>query len=329
MSNTRVEKALMRASDALKTGVTIAKQLDDISKGLRPFRPEVKSFRIDYIEKTSEVKYLLLIPSGVRRTIKRKAEIPAISGFRVYEMWDLDTLERVDSSWSSEGGKWVFDPKKLPNSERYALTLKGKISTDFLNQLVSVKAAENPCREKGIDKYWIHSALKDVSILERIWDELNVERVNMDVKVGVERFFASAIPSAVKQRLETTRELLGAIASGDRNREQRLKMKYKTLQRIARISPAALYDLILKLVSGDFFVDFVGVDEPFMIGNIEPSKKLDVMIPKKVKVGVQTNLNFKMPVAKGNMKFERKNYIDSITDKINEFLPKKRRRKRS
>jgi hypothetical protein len=329
VSNIRVEKEMIRASEALRTGVTIAKQLDDISKGLRPFQPEVKSFRIDYIEKASEVRYLLLIPSGVRRRIKRRVEIPAVLGFRVHEMWDLDTLEMVDCSWSFESDKWVFDPKKLPNSEKYALTLKGKISTDFLSQLVNVKAAENPCREKDVDKYWIHSALKDVSILERIWDELNIERVNMEVKVGVERFFTSAIPSAVKERLKTTSQLLEAIARGDRNREQRLKVKYKTLQRIAKISPAALYDLILKLVSGDFFVDFVGVDEPFIIGNIEPSKQLDVMIPKRVKVGVQTNLNFKMPAANGNLKFERKNYVDSITEKINDFLPERRRKKRS
>jgi len=327
MSHVGIERGLKLASNALKGGATIAKQLDDVSRSLRPFRPEVRSFRIDYIERASEVRYLLLIPNGVRRRIKRKIEIPAVSGFRVYDMWDLDTLKMVHSSWSFEGNKWIFDPKKLPNSEKYALTLKGNISIDFLNRLVSVKAAENPCREKDIDKYWIHSALKDVSILERIWDELNVEHVNMGVRIGVERFFTSAIPPAVKQRLKTTNQLLDAIASGDRNREQRLKVRYKTLQRIARISPAALYDLIVKLVSGDFFADFVGVDEPFVIGNIEPSKQLDVMIPKKVKVGVQTDLNFKMPVATGNLNFERISYVNSITEKINEFLPKKSRKR--
>jgi len=326
MSNIRVDKEIL---SALKTGVTITKQLEDISRSLRPFQPEVKSFRIDYIEKGSEVRYFLFIPSGVRRRIKRRVEIPAISGFHVYEMWNLDTLEKVKSSWRYEGNKWVFDPKKLPDSEKYGLTLRGKVSTDFLNQLVSVKAAENPCKEKDIDKYWIHSALKDVSILERIWDELNIERVNMDVRIGVERFFTSAIPSLIKRRLFITKQLLDAIASGDRNREQRLKYRYRILQRTVRISPSELYDLILRLVSGDFFGDFVGVDEPFIIGNIEPAKKLDVLIPERVKVGVQTSLNFKMPVAKGNLQFERKNYVDSITERINEFLPQKRKRKKS
>jgi len=204
---------------AAKSAEILSKQLREVSERLKPFKPDVKSFRIDYLERKSEVKYLLFIPAGLRRRLRRKIEVPAVAGFRFDEMWDLDTMKSVGFSWGFDGNKWLLDISKLPSSEKYWLTMKGKISTAFLNQLVSVKAAKNPCREGQIDKYWIHSALKDTEILKKIWSELNIEQVNTDVRIGVERFFTSAIPKEIKDRLELRRRLLSAISSRDRNLE--------------------------------------------------------------------------------------------------------------
>jgi len=314
------------ALSAAKTGETMLKQLNEISERLKPFKPEVKSFRIDHLERSSEVKYLLLIPSGIRRKLKRKVEIPAIMGFRFDEMWDLDRIAPVNFSWGFQDNTWVLDLDKLPNSERYWLTIKGKVSNDFLKQLVSVRAAENPSKEGKIDKYWIHSALKDVSILQKIWNELNIEQVNADVRIGVERIFTSTIPKEIKNRFELQKRLLGAITSGDRNLEQTLKYRYRMLQRTPMISPSELYDLLLSLVSGDFFANFIQVNQPFSLGSIEPIKKFTVLVPEKVRVGVQTDLSFTMPVAKGDLCFERQKYLDSVSSKVKELLPKEKRR---
>jgi hypothetical protein len=238
-------------------------------------------------------------------------------------MWDLDKLEKVNFAWEFKDDKWILLLDRLPSSERYWLTLKGKVSSSFLDRLVSIKAAENPSRKGDIDVYWIHSALKDVSILEKIWSELNIERVNADVRIGVERFFTAAIPNTIKQNIQLTKELLDAIAQGDREREHRLKYKYRLSRRQAKISPQELYDLILKLVSGDFFSSYVRVDNPFELGSIEPTKHFAVLIPEKVKVSVQTDLSFKIPAAKGNLSFERQKYIHAISNAVEEFLSKK------
>jgi hypothetical protein len=145
----------------------LLKELSALSEQLKPFKPDVRSFRIDYLGRNSEVKYLLLIPDGIRRQFKRKVEIPAITGFRFYEMWDLDKMETVNSPWAFNGEKWLLDVTRLPSSERYWLTVKGRISKEFLEQLVSVKAAENPTREGENDFYWIHSALRNAEALEQ------------------------------------------------------------------------------------------------------------------------------------------------------------------
>lgn len=307
----------------IESGAKILKELEKVSKKLKPFKPEIKSFRINYIEKNSEIKYFLLIPRGVRRRIRKKVEIPIASGFWVDEMWDLDKLEKVNFSWEFKNNKWTLLVNRLPSSERYWLTLKGNVSPSFLDRLVNVKAAENPSRKKGDDVYWMHSALKDVSILEKIWSELNIDQVSADIRIGVERFFTSAIPNAIKHRLQLTKELLDAIGRGDRQREQKLKYRYRLSRTQTPISPQEIYNLILRLVSGDFFSSYVRVDDPFRLGSIEPTQHFAVLIPKKVKVGVHTDLSFKMPVAKGNLSFKRKKYIDSVSDAILKILPKK------
>lgn len=301
----------------------LLKQLNEVSEELKPFKPDVRSFRIDYLGRNSEVKYLLLIPDGIRRHLQRKIEIPAITGFRFYEMWDLDKMEPVNSPWAFNGEKWLLDVTKLPTSEKYWLTVKGRISKEFLDQLVSVKAAENPAREKENDFYWIHSALKNVDAFEKIWTELNIEQVNADVRIGVERMFTSAIPQGVKDKLELQKKLLDAITAGNRDEEQRLKIKYRTSK--AKFTPSELSELFVRLVSGDFFADFVQVGQPFIMNNIEPIKEPGIIVPEKVKVGVQTDLTYKNPAANGNLCFFRHKYSLAVTERVKEILPKQKK----
>jgi hypothetical protein len=300
----------------------LLKDLNVLSEELKPFSPDIKSFRIDYRDRNSEVRYLLLIPNGIRRQLKRKVAIPAITGFRFYEMWDLDKLEIVNSPWAFNGEKWVLDVTKLPSSEKYSLTVKGRISKEFLEQLVSVKAAENPSRQEEKDFYWIHSALTNPEAFRKIWTELNVEEVNADVRIGVERMFTSTIPEGIKERLELQQKLLNAIASGNRDEAQRLGIRYRTMK--GKLIPSELSDLFVRLASGDFFADYVTVEQPYVMNTIEPIKEIGTVVPEKVKVGVQTDLAYKKPTAEGNLCFLRHKYSLAVSEKVKEVLPKRR-----
>ena len=309
----------------VQTGAGLAKQIDDIFDAFRPFKPEVRRFRINYLDRSSEIKYLLHIPSGVKRKTHRKVELPATTGFRIDEVIDLDTTDLLNIAFDSEGKKWVVSANDLPESEKFLVTLKGKVSQEFLDRLVSVKCATNPTRKKDLDCYWIHSALKDVSVFEKIWDELDIERVNTDVRIGVERYFSSAIPHQIKKRIQAQKKLLDAIAQGQRNIEG-LKLRYRQSVRKTRVSPSDLLDLMMRLVSGDFFSDFVGLDAPFVLASIQPQKELTSIVPERVKIDVLSDLNYKSPAAKGNLTFERRRYVDKISETIDEFIPKKKKK---
>ena len=189
--------------------------------------------------------------------------------------------------------------------------------------MVSVRASSNPSREGSLDVYWVHAALKDVSIWERVWSELNIDRVNANVRIGVERFFASAIPRRIKELFEVQRRLLDAIARGERNIE-RLRFTYRQVRKGISITPSDILDLFMRLVSGDFFRSFVMVDSPFVIDSIEPVRRLESIVPEAVKVNVQTDLNFRRPIAKGNLCFNRKNYVDAVSEAVKELIPGKR-----
>lgn len=309
---------IQKALNAADTSAGLVRQIDDILDVFRPYQPEIRKFRIDYSDKSSEIKYLLQMPSGRRRLTHRKVELPATTGYRIDEVLDLDTTEMLEIDFDINGKKWVVNTNKFPESERFLVTLKGFVSDQFVNRLVSVDCAANPTRRKEDDLYWIHAALKDVSILEKLWHELNIDKVNMDVRIGVDRFFSSAIPKEISERFKVQSKLLNAIASGQRDLGM-LRYEYRKRRAESRISASELVELFTKMVSGDFFRNYIQVDSPFNLGYIEPFRKFTSLIPERVKVGVLTNLDFKMPAAKGNLIFERRKYGDSVNDMMDEY----------
>lgn len=315
MDELKVIKDVLSTS---QSGITLAKQIDGLFDAFRPFRPEVKRFRINYSDKSSEIKYLLTLPSGLKRRTHRKIELPVTTGFKIDEVLDLYSTNLLNVDFDSTGNKWVFDANKFPKSEKFLITVKGNVTKDFLDRLVSVKCAKNPTKKDDLDCYWIHSALKDVSVFEKIWDELDIEEVNTDVRIGVERFFGSAIPEKIKKRFEAQRDLLVAVQQGQRNIDK-LKYRYRHATMNTNISPSEIMDLVTRLASGEFFSDFVGLDAPFTLGSIRPKGKYAALIPEGVMVDVITDLNYKSPAAKGNLTFERKKYVAKIIETINTF----------
>jgi len=309
---------IKKALSAAETSAGLVKQIDDVLDVFRPYKPEIRKFRINYADKDSEIKYYIQMPSGIRRKTHRRVELPATTGFRIDEVLDLDTTEMLEIQFDNEGNKWIVNTNAFPESERFLVTLKGYVSDQLLNRLVSVDCAANPtCREED-DFYWIHTALKDVSILEKLWHELDIDKVNVDVRIGVERFFSSAIPKEVTERFQAQSRLLNAIASRQRNIEH-LKYDFRRRREKTRISASELVDLFTKLVSGEFFQQYIKIDNPFNVGNIEPYRHFTSMIPERVKIEVMTDLDFKMPAAKGNLTFERRKYEESVTEMIDEY----------
>jgi hypothetical protein len=312
----------MSVKEAVSTaekGISLVKQLDSLAETFRPFRPEVRRMRIDYLNKNSEIKYYLNIPSGVKRSFHQgRIELPITPGFVVDEVLDFDAGELIKTDYNPVNGKWNFYTDSFPSSERYMVTLRGKLSDDFLKRLVDVKCASNPTQRATDECYWIHSALKDVSILEKIWNELDIEKINIDVRIGVERMFTSLLPSEVKKRMEIQKELLTAVMRGDRNINP-LKQRYRRISRNVNITPSELYEFFMKLASGEFFSSYLDLEKPFQFSNIEPEKSITSLLPEKIKVGVLTDLNLQIPAVKGELRFKREKYETSVKEKMEEL----------
>ncbi len=135
--------------------------------------------------------------------------------------------------------------------------------------------------------------------------------------------FSSAIPVGVKEKLELQQKLLNAITSGNRDEEYRLKYRFRRMS--ISVAPFELSNLLNKLVSGEFFGDYVSIGHPFTVSSIEPIKETGMFIPEKVKVGVQTDLNYRMPAAKADLCFKRRKYSQQVAEKVKSILPKKRK----
>jgi hypothetical protein len=301
-----------------KTALEIGEQMNGILKALRPYKPETKGLRIDYREKTSDISLCLNIPDTIKRKV-RDVELPAYSGYKIYEMYD-ESLNRVDCCVEFKDGKWVIHADKLPASEKFLVIMKGAVKKDALERLVKLHAPEDPKREGNLEKYWIHSAIKDMQILKQIWEELEIERINVDVHVGVERYFTSAIPSQITMMLHARGKLLKAIESGVRERF-RLESQYRYWSKKARISTGEIYDIIRSLSSGEAFADFIDVDHPYEISSIEPTSYA-FLVPEKVGIGVQTDLGFQRPAADGCLSFKKDDFSSAITKAFKRFIRK-------
>lgn len=300
----------------IKAGLSAVRDIEEIKKKLAPYKPEIKNYTIDYVNRISEIKLLLTIPDSIKRQF-RKAEIPCYYGYQVSEMYD-GSFNRLDSLWQTANDKHILETKNLPKSEKFFVILQGGIRTDALKRLVAVNAPRDPSKEGDVDKYWLHSAIKDLSIIENMWDSLDVENVNINIRVRLQRCFAAAMPEKVKEKLEKRQELIDAVDSKNRNRLAIARARYQRVKTTAQL-PRNLITLVMKMVSGEFFDEFVHVDKPFTKGSIDPVG-MTSLIPENIGVNVLTELNFKNPVAKGNLVFEREEYRQVISKQLKKSL---------
>lgn len=295
--------------DVLKTIDSMKKVIDYF----KPFKPEVKAITINYRTYRSRVEFVVFVPDSIRRKFF-DIEIPAYQGYRIVEMRD-ESFNRIEALWTYKKGRLVLDTKNLPSSERFLIVLEGKVPSNFVKRIVRVQPAINRDQSEEYDRYWLSCMLKDVTILERIWNSLEVEEVSVNVKVGIEKCFSAALPKEVKKALEATRELLAAGRGKSRDEIIRAWSKYR---QAVKKAPSAdqLIDLIYKVTDGSFFRNYVTVDDPYSIRNVRRDESFPGPFPEKISVEAVTFLNLRTPEAKGYLTFKKKSYIEAIRQNI-------------
>jgi len=314
-----------------KASLEFIEKISKFLEKLKNYKPDMKSLRVNYLDKTTEMKLLLNIPQGIRRKI-RHLEIPAYSGYTIREIFAGNTLNRIELNWKKKGNNWVADASKLTASDTYFVIMGGSISTESLEELVKLYCPEDPKRTPELDLYWIDSAIKDMAILEKIYEELTVDKVATCVKVGLERQFSSSFPREIKDWLRAKTEADMYLASKDR--QKAFKSFYKlrlARKRLGKLSASDVHRIGSEVLSPDIFTYFISVDKPFRISGIVPLDT-ESLYPEKVGVTVQTDLDYRRPVAQGDLTFKKLAFATKLKEEISSLpgLPKKyfRRKKR-
>ena len=305
-----------------KNALDVVASLQELITKIGPYTPEVKSLTIDYLNHNAVLKLLITVPASLKRNL-RDIEIPAYQGYRIDEVFDGESLNRLDLPWTLKGSKWALDAKHLPSSEKYFVILKGQVSQTALDQIVRVFCPEDPQRSDEMDKYWINSAIKDMSILEKIYSELSIERVSTCVKVGVQRSFSSSIPRSVRNWLEARARADAAMDSTDRQRFFKEWVRYRAARRrVGQIAVPEVMGAVRKIFTPEVFVIFIQVDQPYRLEGITHLGHYG-MIPDSIGVDVQTDLNFRIPAAQGNLIFRKRDFSQRVGKEFEEVLSKK------
>lgn len=317
-------EAVLKGKAVLKVGKDSVDLITDITNFLdkmKNFKPDVKSIRINYFEKMTELKLVMHIPQGFSRAYKT-IKIPAYENYSIYELYDGITFERIKVEWKLKGKYWETNSKNLSASEKYFTIMKGNISQDALDNIVKVYCPNDPKRGEDIDEYWIDSAIKDMGYLREIYSDLEVDRVNAVVDVGLERQFTSTIPPAIKQFIQAKSEHDIWFGSRDRTKEFRSTMHYRLARSaLGNVSSRDIVKIGNDAQEPETFITYVKVDDPFRITSID-RLDTDKIYPERIGITVQTDLNYRRPFAEGDLTFSKGDFSDFLTKKFNSLLRK-------
>lgn len=294
----------------------IVKLYDNVIKNLEFCKPDVNRLNFNCLNQTSELKLRLTIPDDVRNN-KRNLEIPASELYEISEIYD-NTLTPINIKPELKDGRWIIRGKDLPKTENILLIMQGKVSDEVIQRLVRIDAPKDPIKKDETDEYWLHSAIRDVSLLENIYQELNIADIQLAVKVGIQRTFAAAAPGEVIEFFETRARIEGALASRDReNLFRQWNALRSARKKVGNLQTYQLVQEIQKLLSAEKFRVYIVINKPYRIHNVSYS---GIGLPETVDVNVLTNLNKRLPAANGNLVFKKRDFSLNVTEEFHQLM---------
>ena len=286
------------------------------------FKPVPKSMMINYGDKTSSIGLALKIDEGFRKN-HNKIKMPAYQGFEIKKMQDA-SFNQIRSLWKFVDNQWILDAKDLPPSDGYFIELEGRIDEKSLKDMVHIKPSVNRDSNDEADRYWLDASLKNPKKLEEIWAELEINAVDVGVKIDMNKMFGLKIPQQLKDKTDSIQRFLKAGMLGDRNKVYASMNDLKRQEQKTAFNPDDFFKIIQNLTARETLLDYVSVDTSYTIGNIDNSTKYEKLVPLDVKVQTLTTLTLKNPQSLGYLTLKRKPYLDKIEKEFNKILKKDR-----
>ncbi len=157
--------------------------------------------------------------------------------------------------------------------------------------------------------------IRDIELVENIWDLLEIDDVNVAIKVGINKCFSTAIPPSYSRKIKATQRYISAGFGKDREQLHRAWAEFRRSQRDAGCTLDEFVKIIGNLTKGDLFEKYIHIDDPYNIKNIIRDDTNNIL-PDFMSVQAVTNLNLKKYTADGELIFEKKKYIDDIKGSI-------------
>jgi hypothetical protein len=295
---------------------------EKIKEYFKDFRPEAKSMTINFSKKTSNIGLALKIEEGFRKN-RNKIKIPAYPGFQITKMQDA-SFNQIQALWKIIDGEWILDAKDLPPSDGYFVELEGSIDGKNLEGLVHIKPSFNRDGNDEVDRYWLDASLREPKKLEEIWTELQIDEINVGVKVDINKLFGLKIPQELKDKADSLQKYLHAGRQGDRGLVFNALWDFKRQERKTPFHPNDFLRIIQNLTARETLTDYLSVDKSYNIGEIEHPTKYEGMIPQEVNVQALTTLTLKDPQSIGYLTLQKKLYLEKIKEEFDKVLKKKK-----
>ena len=298
----------------------VLRWFDTIKEYFKDFRPEARSMTINFSSQTSTIGLAIIVDEGFRKN-HNKIKIPAYPNFKIIKMQDA-SFHQIQSLWKYVNGEWILDARDLPPSAGYLIELEGAIEENNLKDLVHIKPSINRDSNDKVDKYWLDASLKNPKILEQIWTDLQIDEVNVTVKIDINKMFALRLPQEIKDKTDAIQKYLRAGQLGDRGLLFRAMHDYKRQERKNPFHPNDFLRVINNLTARNTLLNFISVDERYDIGEIDHFTTYEGIIPQDIKVHALTNLTLQNPQALGYLTVQRKLYLEKIQEEFDKILKK-------
>jgi len=299
----------------LETVGKIIDWLPNVIKVFKPFRPEITHFQINYKQQQAILYYKLDIEQGgIRRKIG-KIKLPNLPNYKIINFFgegfsNLNHLIKI----SEKDRSYVIKTNQLPSCRYFQIQLKGYMNPDVLKNIIRIQPAVNKNNTPSYDKYWLDIMIRDISTLEIIYKSLEINEVNIHVKVSTERYFATELPKSLIKSINTINEFLAAGRTNDR---QLLFRKWRQYRKGIKLNKDEIIQYFENLCKKIELPKFIRIDEPFYTGKIGDFD-LGHVIPQNFLVEAIADLSFKKPAASGYLLFHKKSFQDVIKEVTSE-----------
>ena len=302
------------------TGDKIFEWFEKIKSYFDDYKPEPKSMTINYSTKTCSIEMLLTVDDGYRKK-HRNIKIPAYSQFTITKMQDI-TFTRIEKLWKLIGDEWVLNAKELPSGNTFFIEITGVINANDVNNLIHIKPSVNPDTDEHVDRYWLDASLNNPKMLEDIWNELQIDEINVGVKINVNKMFAMRIPALLKEKSDAIQEYIDAGLQGDRNEIHRTKSAMRKQFRLSGYTQNDFLNMISNLTTRETLLNYLTIENNYRIGDLKQPNYRG-WVPQNIHVEAVTKLTLKNYQSIGYLTLKKKQYLEKIDENIDEIINRK------